>query len=59
MSIWRDPGNLYTATFTALGTPTSVLIDSQGRLVKTWIGVIDFQSKEVNDMIQSIMLPVQ
>ena len=33
----------------------SSLIDSKGKFVQTWVGVMDFQGKEVNDLINTVL----
>jgi hypothetical protein len=55
MPIWSDTNNVYSATFKALGVPTSVLLDAQGKIVKTWIGQTDFQDAEVNAAIEAVL----
>jgi cytochrome c-type biogenesis protein len=47
MPIWRDPDNAFASAFGAVGVPTSVLLDAEGRVVRTWVGETDFRSEEV------------
>lgn len=41
MTLWRDRGNAFSTVFRAVGVPTSVLLDSSGRPVRTWAGPVD------------------
>ena len=41
MPVWGDQDNDFTARFAGVGVPTTVLLDRQGRLVRTWQGGID------------------
>lgn len=47
MPVWRDPDNGFASAFDAVGVPTSVLLDREGRVVRTWVGELDFRSEEV------------
>ena len=47
MPVWRDPDNAFASAFDAVGVPTSVLLDREGRVVRTWVGELDFRSEEV------------
>lgn len=38
MPRWRDPDDEFTHVFRARGVPTSVLLDSSGKVVRTWPG---------------------
>lgn len=55
MPVWRDAANHYAATFQALGVPTTVLLDRQGQVRKTWSGAVDFQSVEISAAINAVL----
>ena len=41
MPVWSDPGHAFSAQFTAIGVPTTVLLDASGRVVRIWQGGIE------------------
>lgn len=55
MPVWRDRDNAYASTFQAIGVPTSVLLDSQGRLTKMWVGRLDLHAPEVQQAIATVL----
>ena len=55
MPLWHDPDNNYSTFFSAPGVPTSVLLDANGHVLKTWIGRTDFQAQEVLSSIDSAL----
>lgn len=55
MPVWRDSANAYSATFRALGIPTSVLVDLQCRVAKVWPGSVDFQDPQVRAVIEAVL----
>lgn len=55
MPVWRDRGNAYASAFQAVGVPTSVLLDSQGRPLQAWGGNLDWRAQEVQDILDSAL----
>jgi thiol-disulfide isomerase/thioredoxin len=55
MPIWHDADNNYSNFFSAPGVPTSVLLNTTGQVVKTWIGRTDFQDQEVLTSIDTAL----
>lgn len=47
MELWRDRRNGFKRAFSALGVPTTVVIDRDGGVVGTFPGAVDFDDKEV------------
>ena len=47
VELWRDRRNEFKRTFSALGVPTTVLLDREGEVVGTFPGAIDFDDEEV------------
>jgi thiol-disulfide isomerase/thioredoxin len=41
LTVWLDPDATFGERFRAVGVPTSVLIDREGRVVQRWTGVLD------------------
>lgn len=53
MPQWRDPEGEFTSTFKGFGIPMSVLIDADGRISKTWHGILRPNSPEVRERIDA------
>jgi peroxiredoxin len=53
--VWRDPENVFFATFNAPGIPTTVLLDKQGTVVRAWVGPVDFGDAKVKLEIEKAM----
>lgn len=53
MPLWRDPDNHFTATFHAVGVPTTVLLDRDGKVVRTWAGLTGFDDAGVAGAIDA------
>jgi thiol-disulfide isomerase/thioredoxin len=53
MPLWRDPDNDFTATFHAVGVPTTVLLDSGGKVLRTWAGLEGFDDRDVASAIDA------
>jgi len=47
VDLWRDRRNEFKRTFGALGVPTTVLLDAEGKVVGTFPGAIDFEDEKV------------
>lgn len=47
VDLWRDRRNEFKRTFSALGVPTTVLLDAEGEVVGTFPGAIDFDDADV------------
>jgi len=56
MPVWLDEANAYASAFGALGVPTSVLIDANGKVARTWMGRIDFQSPAVANTVDATLI---
>ena len=41
MPVWSDPDDRFSVQFRAVGVPTSVLLDRNGRAVRIWQGGFD------------------
>lgn len=44
---WRDRRNEFRRTFSAIGVPTTVLLDADGTMAGTFPGAIDFADEEL------------
>jgi thiol-disulfide isomerase/thioredoxin len=55
MPQWRDEEGGFTVHFGGLGVPMSVLLDAEGRVVRTWQGAIDPASDEVRGQIEDLL----
>lgn len=47
VTLWRDRRNDFKRSFRALGVPTTVLLDADGRVAGTFPGAVDFDATEV------------
>lgn len=54
VELWRDKRNGFKRTFGALGVPTTVLLDADGKVVETFPGAIDFTQASVLDAIERV-----
>lgn len=57
MPIWSDPDDDFALAFGAIGVPTSVLLDSSGRVLHVWAGVTDFDDPDVRRIILASLVP--
>lgn len=55
MPVWRDADDRFTVAFHGFGVPTNVLIDGEGRVVKTWLGAVDPNSEEFIAVIEDAL----
>lgn len=53
--VWRDPENVFFATFNAPGIPTTVLLNKQGTVVRAWVGPVDFDARDVREEIDALL----
>ncbi len=53
--VWRDPENVFFATFNAPGIPTTVLLDKLGAVRRAWVGPVDFDSAAVQAEIEAAL----
>jgi cytochrome c-type biogenesis protein len=51
MPIWRDTTGAFADTFRGVGFPIHALLDTDGRLAATWIGVIDPDTDDFLDAV--------
>lgn len=54
VDLWRDRRNEFKRTFGALGVPTTVLLDAEGKVVGTFPGAIDFEDEKVLAAIDKV-----
>ena len=52
---WRDPENVFYSTFNAPGIPTTVLLDKQGKVLRAWVGPVDFASADAKFEIEAAL----
>lgn len=52
--LWRDRKNRFKREFGALGVPTTVVLDAEGRVAGTFPGAVDFDSDEVLAAIEKV-----
>ncbi len=53
-TLWRDKGNEFKRAFGALGVPTTVLLDAQGRVAGLFPGAVDFADQSILDALQRV-----
>lgn len=54
VELWRDKRNGFKRSFSALGVPTTVLLDADGEVVRTFPGAIDFEQDDVLEAIDRV-----
>ena len=54
VDLWRDRRNEFKRAFGALGVPTTVLLDAEGKVVGTFPGAIDFEDEKVLAAIDKV-----
>ena len=52
MPIWRDTTGSFADTFRGVGFPIHALLDTDGRLAATWIGVIAPDTDDFRDAVE-------
>jgi peroxiredoxin len=55
MPLWSDAQGTFSTTFSAIGTPTTVLLDRTGRVVQVWQGATDFEDPAVQQIIDTAL----
>jgi cytochrome c-type biogenesis protein len=55
MAQWRDADNEFTSTFDGLGVPMTVLLDADGRVLRTWHGAVDPDDDEFQHAIDDAL----
>lgn len=55
VDLWRDRRNGFKRTFSALGVPTTVLLDSSGEVVDKFPGAVDFDHGDVLEAIDGVL----
>lgn len=55
-TILHDPNGDIRDTYQVIGIPTTYLVDRQGRVVKRWLGEVDFDAREVREVIQRTLV---
>lgn len=54
IALWRDRRNEFRRTFGALGVPTSVLLDADGRVAGMFPGTVDFSEARISQAIDAV-----
>lgn len=54
MPIWRDASGSFLETFRGVGFPIHALLDADGRVAATWIGVIDPDGAAFRDALARV-----
>ena len=54
VDLWRDRRNNFKRTFSALGVPTTVMLDAQGAVVGTYPGAVDFDNDEFLEALDEV-----
>jgi thiol-disulfide isomerase/thioredoxin len=53
-TLWRDRRNEFKRAFGALGVPTAVLLDAEGRVAGTFPGAVDFENGPISEALAGI-----
>lgn len=53
VELWRDRRNEFRGAFGALGVPTTVVIDANGKVVGTFPGAVDFDDEAVLEALDT------
>ena len=54
VTLWRDRRNDFKRSFGALGVPTTVVIDADGRVAGTFPGGVDFEDEEMRTTLDAV-----
>jgi peroxiredoxin len=55
VTLWRDRRNEFRRAFGALGVPTSVLLDADGRVAGVFPGAVDFGEEGISQAIERVL----
>jgi thiol-disulfide isomerase/thioredoxin len=53
-TLWRDRRNEFKRAFGALGVPTAVLLDADGKVAGTYPGAVDFEDGPISEALAGI-----
>ncbi len=53
-TLWRDRRNEFKRAFGALGVPTAILLDAEGRVAGTFPGAVDFEAGSISEALADI-----
>ncbi len=53
-SLWRDRRNDFKRAFGALGVPTTVLLDADGKVAAVFPGAVDFDDQNILDALEQV-----
>lgn len=53
-SLWRDRRNDFKRAFGALGVPTTVLLDADGKVTAVFPGAVDFDDQNILDALEQV-----
>jgi peroxiredoxin len=54
VTLWRDRRNDFKRSFGALGVPTTVLVDRDGKVAGTFPGGVDFEAEELRTALDDV-----
>lgn len=54
VTLWRDRRNDFKRTFSALGVPTTILVDADGRVAGTFPGGVDLEGDEMRSTLAEL-----
>lgn len=54
VALWRDQRNTFRSVFGALGVPTSVLLNTQGEVVGTFPGAVNFEDTAILEALEKV-----
>ncbi len=53
--VWRDPENEFASIFYAPAIPTTVLMDKNNKVIRSWVGPVDFDSDDFISEIEAAL----
>jgi hypothetical protein len=53
MPVWRDRRNRFGDVVGGVAFPVNALVDADGRLVRTWNGVLDVDDDEFRELVRA------